>query len=74
MTEADLLKAAEDTDEAVALERRCEASFYAGSIRLLDGDKAGAAELLQKCVDTKRSTSAEHASAAAELDALKKGK
>ena len=53
-------------------EQKCEARFYAGSRRLIDGDMPGAKDLFQKCLATDVKSSTEYESAAAELEALKK--
>ncbi len=63
--EGDLLKAAGDKGA-----RLCEARFYAGAKRAIDGDKAGAAELLKKCEAGPKDSPC-RTSAAAELEALK---
>jgi len=49
----------------------CEAYYYAGMKHLLGGDKEGAAELFQKCLDTGENNYTEFNSASAELRALK---
>src|SRR5208282_2631252 len=49
----------------------CEACYYAGMKHLLDGDKEGAADLFQKCLDTGATSYSEFSSASAELRALK---
>ncbi len=72
-TEAEFLAATKDADPKVTKEQDCEAFFYAGSVRLLNGDKPGAAALFQKCLDTGIDSFFEFQSAAAELDAIKKG-
>jgi lipoprotein NlpI len=68
--EAQLLTAAEDKDENRALEKKTEAYFYAGMKHLIDGDKNGARERLQKVADFKHPDFVEARSAVAELQAL----
>jgi tetratricopeptide (TPR) repeat protein len=51
---------------------RCEAQYYAGMKRLLDGDKSGAATLFEKCVASGLRNYAEYGSAKAELEKLNK--
>jgi len=70
LREADFLKAAESKDPKTDRDQKCEAYFYAGSRRLLEGDKIGAKTLLQKCLDTRVTDLNEYASAAAELKRL----
>jgi len=50
----------------------CEAYYYAGMKRLLAGDKSGAGERFQKCLNTGEDNCFEYRSAGAELRALKK--
>lgn len=50
----------------------CEGWFYAGTKRLLDGDRKGAAELFRKCVAKGAKESVDYKSAAAELKELEK--
>jgi lipoprotein NlpI len=50
----------------------CDAYYYAGMKHLLAGDKAGAAELFQKSLDTGQDDESEYKSAHAELSVLKK--
>ena len=52
MSEKDLLAAADSGEEKKRPEQQCEAWYYAGLKRLLNGDKAGAAEALRKTVAT----------------------
>jgi tetratricopeptide (TPR) repeat protein len=72
LSEADFLKAAGSKDPKTDREQKCEAYFYAGSRRLLDGDKIGAKDLFQKCLDTRVMDFNEYTSAAAELKRLGK--
>ncbi len=71
MSEADFLKAAHSGDENKTKEQRCEAYFYAGTMRLLLGDKPAAADYFGKCVDTGIKNFTEYSSAASEFKALK---
>jgi tetratricopeptide (TPR) repeat protein len=72
LSEADFLKAADSKDSKVDREQKCEAYFYAGSRRLIDGDKIGAKDLFQKCLETRVMDFSEYTSAAAELKRLGK--
>jgi tetratricopeptide (TPR) repeat protein len=72
LREADFLKAAESTDAKTDREQKCEAYYYAGSRRLLEGDKSGARALFQKCLDTRVTEYNEYTSAAAELKRIDK--
>ncbi len=49
----------------------CESLFYAAMKRKLAGDKPGALELLQKCLDTKDDNSMAYLNAGDEMRALK---
>src|SRR5208282_6768700 len=66
ITEADFLKAAADTNAKADLEQHCEAYFYAGSKRLIENDKTGAADFFKKCLGTGATTFEEYHSAEAE--------
>ena len=72
LSEDDFLKAAASKDPKIDREQKCEAYFYAGSRRLLEGDKIGAKVLFQKCIDTGVMNFTEYTSAAAELKRLGK--
>jgi lipoprotein NlpI len=52
--------------------QQCEADYYAGMKRLLDGDKSAAIDLLGKCVASGQDNYSEYFSAKAELAELKK--
>jgi lipoprotein NlpI len=52
---------------------RCVSYFYAGTKRLIAGDKATARDYFQKSLDTGMKGNLEHSSAAAELKALEGG-
>jgi len=71
MTEAELLKAAENSDKKKDGEQHCEAYFYAGTMRLIAGDKTGATDFLERCVATGVEDFMEYRSAVAELKTLK---
>jgi lipoprotein NlpI len=51
-------------------ERLCQANFYAGTLRLLDGDEEQARMYFTTCLETRSTQYREFASAAAELRAL----
>jgi len=65
------LKEDEFLKEAVSPEQKCEAFFYAGTQRLIAGDKKGAEEQFTACLATNVKDYTEIASAAAELATLK---
>jgi tetratricopeptide (TPR) repeat protein len=71
LPENDFLKAADSADEKQTRNQKCEAYFYAGTLRLLDGDKSTAADYFTKCLETGMKDFYEYQSAAAELEALK---
>jgi tetratricopeptide (TPR) repeat protein len=71
LTEADLFAAAKSGSPQIAIEQGCEASWYAGSVRLLAGDAAGAKALFERCVKTDVRTFIEYESAKAALGAMK---
>jgi tetratricopeptide (TPR) repeat protein len=73
ITEEAFLKAADSAVETKRKEQQCEAYFYAGSKRLIDGDKTLAQSYFELCAATGRKTSYDYASAAAELLRLKGG-
>ncbi|HLY73535.1 MAG TPA: hypothetical protein VKU80_05405, partial [Planctomycetota bacterium] len=54
--------------------KRCEAAFYAGAKRLIQGDQSGAASLFRKCLESGQKAYYEYRSSQAELDAIKAGK
>jgi lipoprotein NlpI len=70
-SERDLFQAAEvsparEVDQA----QLCQAAFYAGAVRLLTGDRTGAAEKFRQAVDTGITLATEFHLAKAELSAL----
>jgi len=70
LPEEAFLKAAEDTDVKKANEQTCEATFYAGSARLIEGDRDGALLLFRQCIGTGVRGFTEYMSARAEIEAL----
>ena len=71
LTEAELFKFAESGDKWTNAAQHCEAYFYAGSKRLILGDKATAATYFEKCIATNVKAFTEYVSAAVELRWLK---
>lgn len=71
VSESDFLKAADSDDVKQMRNQKCEAYFYAGNLRLLDGDKSTAADYFKKCLETGAKDYYEYQSATAELEALK---
>jgi hypothetical protein len=52
-TEEALLAAVKNASDAEAQRlRQCQGTYYAGVVRLLAGDRAGARELFRQCADT----------------------
>jgi hypothetical protein len=51
--------------------QQCQAYFYIGSRRLVDGDADGAREFFGRCVDTRQDHFREYRSAVAELERMK---
>jgi hypothetical protein len=70
LPEADLLQAAVNKNPQTDHEQHCEAYFYAGSLRLIEKDKTGAADFFKQCLGTGVNTFEEYESASAELMAL----
>lgn len=70
ITEADLLKAAAVNAPEIEGVRYCQAYFYAGSKRLIENDRTGAAKLFKKCLGTGMNELYEYHSAQAELTML----
>jgi lipoprotein NlpI len=71
LSEEIFLKAVESKDQQVTKAQRCEAYFYAGSVRLLAGDKETARRYFERAVETAEKTRQAYDSAAAELKFLK---
>jgi len=67
MSEQDLLDAADSVEEKKGPEPQCEVWYYAGLKRLLNGEKACAAEAFRKGVATGEKTTKEYDFAEAEL-------
>jgi lipoprotein NlpI len=74
LTESDFFEAAENTDKKKDSEQHCEAYFYAGSKRLIEGDKTTATNYFEKCLATDKKSFDEYQSTAAELRFLKANK
>ena len=72
LPESDLLKAAETRDPLADSHQKCEAYFYAGTVRLIGGDLPGCKELFRKCLETNVKDYSEYVCAAAELKELEK--
>jgi len=70
MSEQDLLAAADSVEGKKRPEQQCEAWYYVSLKRLLNGDRAGAAEALRKAVATGEKTTNEYDFAEAELKDL----
>ena len=70
MNEADYLVAADSSDAKTDAGQHCEAWYFAGMKRLLMGDKKGAIDAFQKCLDTAQKDYGEYILAQAELQAL----
>jgi lipoprotein NlpI len=71
MAEPDFLAAAKNADPKTESGQLCEAYFYAGSKRLLAGDKAAATDYFQKSIATGMKAYIEYTTAEAELNFLK---
>ena len=67
VTEKELLNLAQEGDKKKLLERQCEAYYYAGVCRLLDGEDSKARELFEKCIAAGPKNNIEHRLARAEL-------
>lgn len=74
LSESDFFKSAESTDMKTEKEQHCEAYFYAGTKRLIEGDKTIATDYFNKCLATGCNTTDEYHSATAELKSLEKTK
>ncbi len=73
-TEAALYSAAAHKDTWKEALQYCEAYFYAGSKRLIGGDKSVAGDYFQKCIATDIKECMEYRSAVAELKFLRQAK
>jgi tetratricopeptide (TPR) repeat protein len=69
LKEEALLAAAKAGNAHLARERECEACWYAGAVRLLDSDTAGAKALFERCLATETRAFREYRSAQAALAA-----
>jgi tetratricopeptide (TPR) repeat protein len=74
LSEPDFLKAADNSYEKRDACQHCEAYFYAGSKRLMEGDVTIAADYFKNCLGTQAKTIFEYHGAAAELRRLKAAK
>jgi len=70
LSEPELLHAAENPDQKKNDDCHCEAWFYAGSKRLIDGDPVTAADDFNKCLATGVKNFDEYLTASAELKSL----
>jgi len=70
LPEPDLFKAADNADKKKNDRRLCEAWFYAGSKRLIEGDQSTAVDDFTKCLATNEKKFQEYQGAAAELKSL----
>jgi tetratricopeptide (TPR) repeat protein len=70
LSESDLFKAAGDLDKKKNDRQQCEAWFFAGSKRLIGGDKIAALDFFTNCLATNSKNNQEYTSAAAELKYL----
>jgi len=68
LAETDFFKAADNAGKKKDREQHCEAYFYAGSKRLIEGDKITATNYFEKCLATEVKNFNEYQSAAAELN------
>jgi len=71
-SEQSFLAYAAALDEQTQNRWRCRSCYYAGMKRLISGDKVGAMDLFQRCLDTRETSLLEFLSAKAEYDALAK--
>lgn len=74
LSAADLFERAAAGNESSAAGRKCDAYYYAGALRLIEGDKATAKDYFEKCVATGVKGYSEYASALAASKALGAGK
>jgi Tfp pilus assembly protein PilF len=68
ITEDAALEAAESDDEETDRSQKCEAYYYVGMRRLLDGDREEAGEYFEKCLATGATTFPEYRSTERELE------
>jgi lipoprotein NlpI len=69
-SEDDLFNGTAASEPSIMAGRHAQANFYAGSVRLLKGDREGARRLFQAAVATDRRSFSEYLSAAVELKQL----
>ncbi|HEY1661054.1 MAG TPA: hypothetical protein VGI03_01425, partial [Verrucomicrobiae bacterium] len=72
LKERTFLATAADWPESSRNGCECEAYFYAGEKRLINGDRSEAEKYFEQCVATGEKEYTEYASAAAELESLKR--
>ncbi len=70
VTQADLFAAARSPDTKKERGQLCEAWFYSGMKKLLDGDKTAAADHFRKCLATEQKIFVEYQFAQTELKSL----
>jgi len=70
VTQADLFAAAKSPDTKKESGQLCEAWFYSGMKKLLDGDKTAAADHFRKCLATEQKIFVEYQFAQTELKSL----
>lgn len=74
LTEPDFFKESENADKQTDRGQHCEAYFYAGSKRLIEGDKTTATDYFNKCLATGCKEFDEYNSAAVKLKSLEASK
>ena len=70
LTEGELLKAAQLSTQRPTAERLCEANFYVGSLRLVEGNRDGAVKAFRNCIKQGATGFYEHNSARSDLRTL----
>jgi tetratricopeptide (TPR) repeat protein len=71
-SEENFLDCARSSDQKTRNWWQCRANYYAGIKHLCSGDKVGAMDFFQECLNTKETNFVEYISAEAEFNALKK--
>jgi lipoprotein NlpI len=71
ISDQSLFAKARTADQKTTNDQTCEASFYVGSRRLIDGDQTGARQALEQAVQRCPHSFAEYHSAVAELGTMK---
>jgi tetratricopeptide (TPR) repeat protein len=74
LSEKDLFNAAASRSSSKEQRQKCQAYFFAGSKRLLGGEKAAARLLFEKCLGTEARLRPEYVSAQVELSRLEGGR